>query len=51
MDGVVLIIVVVCGTDNTTYILARGFIYILLLKHKLKIKVKIRSKNQVIGNN
>ena len=40
-----LIMVVICGTNNTIYILARGFIYTLLLKHKLKTKVEVRGKN------
>ena len=37
--GVALIVVVVCGTDDTAYTLARGFIHALLLKHKPKTKV------------
>ena len=45
MDRVALIIVVVYSTNNTTYTLARGFIYTLLLKHKLKTKVEVRGKN------
>ena len=45
MDRVALIVVVVYSTNNTIYILVRGFIYALLLKHKLKIKVEVYGKN------
>jgi hypothetical protein len=45
VDRVALIIVVVYSTNNTIYILIRGFIYALLLKYKLKIKVEVRGKN------
>jgi hypothetical protein len=50
VDGVALIVVVVCGTDDTACTLARGFIHALPLKHKLKTKVEVRGKNQAIGN-
>jgi hypothetical protein len=45
VDKVVLIIVVIYSTNDTAYILIKGFIYTLLLKYKLKMKVKVYSKN------
>jgi hypothetical protein len=45
VDRVVLIVVVVYSTNNTIYILIRGFIYTLLLKYKSKTKVEVRGKN------
>jgi hypothetical protein len=45
VDGVALIVVVVYSTNDTAYILIRGFIYTLPLKYKSKMKVKVRGKN------
>jgi hypothetical protein len=39
VGGVALIVVVVCGTNDTAYMLARGSVYALPLKHKPKMKV------------